>query len=93
MDTKQELKIAAIMAGVFLAAYFLPVGSDRFDTAVLEGFYLLKEYARLHVITCLVPAFFIAGAVTVFLSSEAVMKYLGAGAKKVVSYGVASVPG
>ena len=93
MDTKQELKIAAIMAGVFLAAYFLPVGSDRFDTAVLEGFYLLKEYARLHVITCLVPAFFIAGAVTVFLSSEAVMKYLGAGAKKVVSYGVASVSG
>jgi len=93
MDTKQELKIAGIMAGVFLAAYFLPVGSDRFDGAILEGFYLLREYARLHVITCLVPAFFIAGAVTVFLSSEAVMKYLGAGAKKVVSYGVASVSG
>ncbi|MBN1883839.1 MAG: permease [Deltaproteobacteria bacterium] len=93
MDTKQELKIAGIMAGVFLAAYFLPVGSDRFDNAILEGFYLLREYARLHVITCLVPAFFIAGAVTVFLSSEAVMKYLGAGAKKVVSYGVASVSG
>jgi hypothetical protein len=59
----------------------------------MEGLFLLREYARLHVVTCLVPAFFIAGAVTVFLSSEAVMKYLGAGAKKVVSYGVASVSG
>ncbi len=81
------------MLGFFLIAYFLPVGWNRFDNAVFEALFLLKEYAREHVLTCLLPAFFIAGAISVFLSQASVMKYLGAQAKKVVAYGVASVSG
>jgi len=81
------------MLGLFLIAYFLPLGWSRFDNAVFEALYLLKEYAREHVLTCLLPAFFIAGAISVFLSQASVMKYLGAQAKKVIAYGVASVSG
>ncbi|MDI9623373.1 MAG: permease [Methanothermobacter sp.] len=60
---------------------------------LLSGLYALGEYLSAHVLTCLVPAFFIAGAISVFLSKDAVLKYLGPQAKKVVSYGVASVSG
>jgi uncharacterized membrane protein YraQ (UPF0718 family) len=54
---------------------------------------MTHEYARQHVLLCLVPAFFIAGAISVFISQQAVMKYLGAGAKKIVAYSVAAVSG
>ncbi len=90
---KKEGKSLAYMLGFFLFAYFLPVGWNRFDNALFEALYLLREYAREHVLTCLVPAFFIAGAISVFLSRNSVMKYLGAKAKKAVAYGVASVSG
>ena len=73
--------------------FFLPVDSGRFSHSVIEALALAKWYAREHVLLCLVPAFFIAGAVAVFVSQGAVMKYLGAGASKVLSYGVASVSG
>ncbi|MBN1573707.1 MAG: permease [Deltaproteobacteria bacterium] len=90
---KIEGKILLLMLAVFFAFHFLPLGNARFDSAVMEALYLTKLYAREHVVMCLLPALFIAGAVTVFLSQNAVMKYLGAGAKKVVSYGVAAVSG
>jgi hypothetical protein len=77
----------------FLAIFYLPVGAARFDNALLEALQLLRWYAREHVVSCLLPAFFIAGAITVFVSQDAVLKYLGAGASKVVSYGVASISG
>lgn len=83
----------AIIAGVFLAAFYMPLSSPRFTGAVLESLYMLQEYARLHVLTCLVPALFIAGAIANFISQEAVIKYFGSGAKKWVSYAVASVSG
>lgn len=89
----KELKILLIMVAVFLAAYFIPFESKRFTGGVLEAFYMLQDYARLHVLLCLVPALFIAGAVSVFVSSASVMKYLGPTAKKAVAYGVASVSG
>jgi len=89
----KELKVLGIMLGVFLAAYFIPFESVRFKGGVLEAFYMLQDYARLHVLLCLIPALFIAGAVSVFVSSASVMKYLGPAAKKVVAYGVASVSG
>jgi len=89
----KELKILGIMLALFLAAYFIPFDSSRFKGGVLEAFYMLQDYARLHVLLCLVPALFIAGAVSVFISSASVMKYLGPSAKKVVAYGVASVSG
>ena len=93
MSWKQEWKILLGLAAVFLAAYFLPVGQPRFDNAVTEAFSLTKWYAREHVVLCLLPAFFIAGAISVFVSQAAVMKYLGARANKVLAYGVAAVSG
>ncbi|MFA9454294.1 MAG: permease, partial [Candidatus Aminicenantaceae bacterium] len=92
-DWKKEWKPLAVMAGVFLLCFYLPVGARRFDNALLEAFHLLKWYAREHVLLCLIPAFFIAGAIAVFISQEAVMKYLGAKANKFLAYGVASVSG
>jgi uncharacterized membrane protein YraQ (UPF0718 family) len=93
MDWKKEFKILAAIAAVFLFIFYLPVGIPRFDNAVFEAFHLVKWYAREHVLLCLVPAFFIAGAIGVFVSQASVMKYLGAKANKVLAYGVASVSG
>lgn len=90
---KVEWKPLALIAGLFLACFYLPVGVPRFDNAVTEAFELVKWYAREHVILCLVPAFFIAGAIGVFVSQASVMKYLGPKAKKPLAYGVASVSG
>jgi uncharacterized membrane protein YraQ (UPF0718 family) len=89
----KDWKILLILIAVFLAAFWLPVENVRFQNGLIEGFALLKEYARDHVLLCLVPAFFIAGAISVFISKASVVKYLGAQAKKVLSYGVASVSG
>lgn len=89
---KERTKLLLLVA-VFVVAYFLPVAHPRFQSSVVEAFYMTKEYAREHVLFCLVPAFFIAGAIACFVSQAAVMKYFGANAKKVVAYGVASVSG
>jgi uncharacterized membrane protein YraQ (UPF0718 family) len=93
MNWKTEWKKLALAAVVFAACFWLPVGKARFDSAVMESLHLVKWYAREHVLLCLVPAFFIAGAIAVFISQASVMKYLGARANKVVAYGVASVSG
>ena len=93
MDFKSEWKKLLLIAGVFLACFYLPVGRPRFDGAVMESLHLVRWYAREHVLLCLVPAFFIAGAISVFVSQASVMKYLGARANKVLAYGVASVSG
>ncbi len=93
MDWKKEGKILLILGLVFLGFYFLPIGEHRFDNAIFEALYLAKWYAREHVIFCLIPAFFIAGAIGVFISQQSVMKYLGAKANKVLAYGVASISG
>ena len=93
MIWKQEWKKLLIIAGVFLACFYLPVGTARFNNAVLEAFHLVKWYAREHVLLCLIPAFFIAGAISVFVSQASVMKYLGAKANKILAYAVASVSG
>lgn len=73
--------------------FFLPVGSPRFDNALNEGLQLVRWYSREHVILCLLPAFFIAGGIAVFVSQASVMKYLGARANKTLAYGVAAVSG
>jgi uncharacterized membrane protein YraQ (UPF0718 family) len=93
VDWKKEWKKLAWIAGAFLVCFYLPVGRERFDTAVLEALHLVKWYAQEHVLLCLVPAFFIAGAIAVFVSQASVIKYLGAKANKVLAYGVASVSG
>jgi hypothetical protein len=93
MDWKREWWKLLLLVGAFLACFYLPVGTQRFDSAVMEALQLVKWYAREHVLLCLVPAFYIAGAIAVFVSSASVLKYLGAGANKVLAYGVASVSG
>jgi uncharacterized membrane protein YraQ (UPF0718 family) len=93
MEWRTEWRTAAWMAAVFALVYWLPVGSDRFDGAVVEALALTRWYAREHVLLCLVPAFFIAGAIATFVSQAAVMRYLGPRAPKPVAYGVAAVSG
>ncbi|MFH1369745.1 MAG: permease [Planctomycetota bacterium] len=93
MDFKSEWKKLALIVVIFLACFYLPVGAGRFDNAVMESLHLVKWYAQEHVLLCLIPAFFIAGAISVFVSQASVMKYLGAKANKVLAYGVASVSG
>ncbi len=90
---QDEGKKLAVFTAVFLACYFLPAGQPRFDRAIMEALQLVKWYAREHVILCLLPAFFIAGAIAVFISQNAVLKYLGPKANKVSAYGVAAVSG
>jgi len=93
VNWKHEWKPFTAIAAVFVTLYWLPVGNARFDNAVMESLLLARWYAREHVLLCLVPAFFIAGAIAVFVSRESVMKYLGPGSNKIVAYGVASVSG
>ncbi len=97
MTWKNEWKPLLTIVAVFVALYYLPVDwlqeSERVENALWEALHLAKWYAQEHVLLCLVPAFFIAGAVGVFVSQAAVMKYLGPKANKVLAYGVASVSG
>jgi uncharacterized membrane protein YraQ (UPF0718 family) len=93
LNWKSEWKPLAWIVTVFLIFFHLPVDSVRLRGAVIEALALTKWYAQEHVILCLVPAFFIAGSIAVFVSQASVMKYLGAKANKVLSYGVASVSG
>ena len=82
-----------VVLGVFLAAYFVPFSAPRVSGALSEAFLMLSEYAQQHVLLCLVPAMFIAGAITVFLNQQSVMRYLGPDASRLSAYGVASVSG
>jgi uncharacterized membrane protein YraQ (UPF0718 family) len=93
LKLKSEFKALAWIIGAFLVLFFLPIESIRLQGAIVEAFALAKWYAREHVILCLVPAFFIAGAITVFVSQNSVMKYLGPSANKILAYGVASTSG
>ena len=83
---KREWKFLAPLLGAFLLLYHLPVERGRVAGALVEAFALAGEYAREHVLLCLVPAFFIAGAISVFLRQDAVMRYLGPRAAKPVAH-------
>ncbi len=101
---KKEWKTLAAFVTVFLVAYFLPLATPEFKPetdpthakmtgAIIEAFKLLQWYVRNHTLACVVPALFIAGAITTFLSKQAVLKHLGPKANKVEAYSVASVSG
>ena len=90
---KTQWKWLVALIGGFLICYYLPVGTERFNQAAIESLELVKWYAREHVLLCLVPAFFIAGAIGVFVSRGEVMRYLGPKAKKWIAYLAASVSG
>ncbi len=93
MSLRNELRAFALMLGVFLAFYFAPISSPRLSGAIVEAFSLVQWYARENMIYGLIPAFFIAGAIGAFAAKSAIMKYLGARAKRVVAYAVASISG
>lgn len=78
---------------LFSASYFIPWSHPAIRRSGVEAFMMLQEYAREHVLTCLIPAFFIAGAIAVFVSQASVLKYFGAQAQKILAYSVASVSG
>ena len=89
---KERWKLLLIIL-IFCAAYYVPWASPVIRRSGLEAFMMLQEYAREHVLTCLIPAFFIAGGIAVFVSQASVLKYFGATARKILSYSVASVSG
>ncbi|WP_068861522.1 permease, partial [Thermodesulfovibrio sp. N1] len=89
---KERYKLALIFF-IFIVFYFLPIENQRFTNAIFESLALAKWYAQEHVLLCLIPAFFIAGAIAVFVNKASVMKYFGAKANKVLSYGVAAISG
>jgi uncharacterized protein len=93
MERKKELRILFWIVVVFVAVFFLPIESARFNTAIAATLDLAKWYAREHVVLCLLPAFFIAGVIAVFVSQGSVLRYFGANAKKWLAYTVASVSG
>lgn len=93
METKKELTILFWIVAFFAMAFFMPVSSEAFRTAVDATLDLTKWYAQEHVVLCLLPAFFIAGVISVFVSQGAVLRYFGANAKKWLAYTVASVSG
>ena len=89
----KDRRIFIVLVLVFLAAYFIPFSRLNVQNALVEAFMMAQEYARQHVLLCLIPAFFIAGAISVFIRKEAVIKLLGPKAKKIVAYSIASVSG
>ena len=89
---KNKIKLLLIVFG-FILFYYLPVELLSFKGPIFESLALVRWYAREHVLLCLVPAFFIAGAISVFISQASVIKYFGEKAKKVLAYSVASVSG
>jgi hypothetical protein len=93
MEKRREINILIWISVVFVAAFFLPIESERFNTAIVATLDLVKWYAREHVVLCLLPAFFIAGVISVFVSQGSVLKYFGANAKKWLAYSVAAVSG
>lgn len=92
-DAAKQWSALASMLLVFLLAYFLPFENLRIGGPAQEALLMLREYARQHVLLCLVPAFFIAGAIGVFVNQQAVIRYLGPKANKALAYGVAAVSG
>jgi hypothetical protein len=93
METKKELQILFWIVFFFAFAFFMPVDSATFRTAIDATLDLTRWYAREHVVLCLLPAFFIAGVISVFVSQGSVLKYFGANAKKWLAYSVAAISG
>lgn len=89
----QELRKLLWMIAAFLAAYLIPFSHPRVSAAILEAFHMLQDYAREHVLFCLVPAFFIAGAIGTFVAQASVIRYFSGQARQWVAYSVASVSG
>jgi uncharacterized protein len=90
---KKDTRSLIYILSVFLLFYFLPKDSSIFTNSVISGINLLSEYAKEHILTCLVPALFIAGAIIALIKKDSVLKFLGPKVKKITSYSIASVSG
>ncbi|MDD2412884.1 MAG: permease, partial [Bacteroidales bacterium] len=93
MDWKKEFKILGWISTIFLFVFFMPLENLEFRQAIDASLDLARWYAQEHVILCLLPAFFIAGTISIFISQAAVLKYFGANAKKWLAYSIASISG
>lgn len=93
MDWKSEYKNFLWIVGLFLFAYFMPIEIQTFRNSIIDAFALLNWYAQQHVLLCLIPAFFIAGVIAVFMSQSTIIKYLGSKTNKIKSYLIASISG
>lgn len=93
LETKKELRNFSLLVAGFLFFYFVPFDLKGVQDAIMSGFTMLGSYAREHVLLCLVPAFFIAGTITVFVKKDFVLKFLGPNAKKIIAYPVAASAG
>ena len=71
----KQWKIFAVFVVVFVVAYTLPLSNVKVTNAILEAFKMVQWYARNHTLACVVPALFIAGGITTFLSKEAVLRH------------------
>ncbi|MBL9127697.1 MAG: permease, partial [Verrucomicrobiales bacterium] len=90
---REDLRTLLAMTAVFLVAYWLPLADPTVQNAIREAFKLLQWYVRNHTLACVVPAMFIAGAITTFLSKDVVLRHLGPASSKPKAYAVASVSG
>ncbi len=93
MSWREQWRPLLAIVGGFLLCFFLPASHPRFEQGVREALVLVRWYAREHVLLCLVPAFFIAGAISTFVAQTSVLRYLGPKANRAVAYGVAGVSG
>jgi len=93
MEANKEIKNLLWIVAIFAAIFFMPVGNEAFMTAIWATLDLSKWYAQEHVVMCLLPAFYIAGVISTFISQGAVLKYFGASAKKWLAYTIAAVSG
>ncbi len=93
MNSKKHITLLFFFILAFLLLFFMPLENERFSQSIIEALALAKWYAREHVILCLIPAFFIAGAISVFLGKASVIKYLGAKSHKILAFSVASISG
>nr|WP_235599674.1 permease [Kosmotoga sp. DU53] len=90
---KVEFKKFSLLVGGFLLFYLLPFENSNVQQAILGGFTMLSSYAKEHVLFCLIPAFFVAGTITVFVKKSAILRVLGPQAKKIIAYPVAASAG
>ncbi len=88
-----EFSKILIFVLIFIFIYFVPFSDQYISNALLEGFFMLQDYVREHTLTCLIPALFIAGLMSVKVSQASVIKYFGAETNKIISYGIASISG
>lgn len=91
--TLKPLTKALLFIGLFLLFFLMPLGGERMRLAAGEAVVMLQDYAQHHFLAGMLPAFVIAGALAAFVPRDTIVRYLGAGARRVTAYGVGAVSG